>query len=99
MNRLLELIAYLIGSIMAIGAVFGALNTMYSAVSERGREIATLRALGFSGTSVVISVLIEAQLLALLGALFGVVLAQMFFAGQISTVGIPSETIRKSCSR
>jgi len=88
LNRLLELIAYLIGSLMAIGAVFGALNTMYSAVSVRGTEIATLRALGFSGTSVVISVLIEAQLLACVGALFGILVAQLCFNGHvISTVG------------
>ena len=73
---------------MAIGAVFGALNTMYSAVSVRGTEIATLRALGFSGTSVVISVLIEAQLLACVGALFGILVAQLCFNGHvISTVG------------
>ncbi len=87
LNRLLQLIAWLIGAIMAVGAVFSALNTMYSAVSERGVEIATLRALGFSGRSVVVAVLIEAQVLALLGACVGVVLAQMFFAGQtVSTV-------------
>jgi putative ABC transport system permease protein len=86
-NRLLELVAFLIGGIMAVGAVFGALNTMYSAVSIRGTEIATLRALGFSGASVVASVLIEAQLLALAGALIGVVLAHVAFDGHaISTV-------------
>ncbi len=73
---------------MAVGAVFGALNTMYSAVSVRGTEIATLRALGFSGTSVVVSVLIEAELLACIGALVGVLAAQLCFSGQaISTVG------------
>lgn len=88
LNRLLELIAYLIGGIMAVGAIFGALNTMYSAVGTRGVEIATLRALGFSGTSVAVSVLIEAQLLALIGALAGVGLAYAGFNGQlISTVG------------
>jgi putative ABC transport system permease protein len=88
LNRLLELIAYLIGGIMALGAIFGALNTMYSAVSARGTEIATLRALGFSGTSVVISVLIEAQLLALVGSLAGVSLAHILFSGHVvSTVG------------
>jgi putative ABC transport system permease protein len=88
LHRLLELIAWLIGTIMAVGAVFGALNTMYSAVSERGTEIATLRALGFSGTSVVVSLLIEAQLLAMVGACVGVLLAQVFFDGQsVSTVG------------
>jgi putative ABC transport system permease protein len=88
LNRLLELIAYLIGGIMAVGAIFGALNTMYSAVSVRGAEIATLRALGFSGASVIVSVLIEAQLLALIGAVLGVVLAHFCFNGQaISTIG------------
>jgi putative ABC transport system permease protein len=91
LNRLLELIAWLIGGIMAVGAVFSALNTMYSAVSERGVEIATLRALGFSGLSVVVSVLIEALLLALLGACIGVALAQIFFAGQ--TVSTVSDTV------
>jgi putative ABC transport system permease protein len=88
LNRLLELIAWLIGGIMAVGAVFGALNTLYSAVSVRAAEIATLRALGFSGTSVMVSVLIEAQLLACIGALAGVLLAYLCFGGQmISTVG------------
>jgi putative ABC transport system permease protein len=87
-NRLLELIAYLIGAIMAVGAIFGALNTLYSAVSVRGTEIATLRALGFSGASVVVSVLIEALLLALVGAMAGVALAHLGFNGHVvSTVG------------
>jgi putative ABC transport system permease protein len=86
-RRLLEFVAYLVAGIMAIGAVFGALNTMYSAVSVRGAEIATLRALGFSGASVVVSVLIEAQLLALVGAMLGVAIAHVAFNGQaISTV-------------
>src|SRR5262249_42943105 len=60
-------------AIMAIGAVFGALNTMYSAVSERGREIATMRAVGFTGSSVVFSFLVEALLIALVGGLLGCV--------------------------
>ena len=50
--------------VMGIGAVFGALNTMYSAVSERSREVATLRALGFSGSSVVLSFVFEALFIA-----------------------------------
>jgi putative ABC transport system permease protein len=57
--------------IMAIGAVFGALNTMYSAVAERSREIATLRAVGFGASSVVFSFLIEALLISLVGGLLG----------------------------
>ena len=57
--------------VMGIGAVFGALNTMYSAVSERSREVATLRALGFSGSSVVLSFVFEALFIALVGGVVG----------------------------
>lgn len=73
-NRLTTLITVLggiVAAIMAIGAVFGALNTMYSAVAERGREIATMRALGFGGPSVVFSFVIEALLIAFVGGLIG----------------------------
>jgi putative ABC transport system permease protein len=73
-NRLTKLITVLgglVAAIMAIGAVFGALNTMYSAVAERGREIATMRALGFGGPSVVLSFVIEALLIAFVGGLIG----------------------------
>jgi putative ABC transport system permease protein len=73
-NRLTTLITVLggiVAAIMAIGAVFGALNTMYSAVAERGREIATMRALGFGGPSVIFSFVIEALLIALVGGLIG----------------------------
>lgn len=73
-NRLTTLITVLggiVAAIMAIGAVFGALNTMYSAVAERGREIATMRALGFGGPSVVVSFVIEALLIAFVGGLIG----------------------------
>jgi putative ABC transport system permease protein len=75
-NRLTTLITVLgglVASVMAIGAVFGALNTMYSAVAERGREIATMRALGFGGPSVVFSFVIEALLIAFVGGLVGCV--------------------------
>ena len=61
----------LVAGIMAIGAVFGALNTMYSAVAERGREIATMRALGFGGPAVVFSFVIEALLISFVGGLLG----------------------------
>jgi putative ABC transport system permease protein len=85
---MLNLVAYTIGGIMAIGALFGALNTMYSAVSSRSTEIAMLRAIGFGGGAVVVSVLIEALALALLGAVIGVVLAYFGFNGHaISTIG------------
>ena len=80
-TRVIKIVAYVVGGIMAIGAVFSALNTMYSAVSARVREIATLRALGFGATAMVLSVLVEAVLLALLGAVLGAVLAWLFFNG------------------
>ena len=71
----------LIATLMAIGAIFGALNTMYTAVAARTREIATLRALGFGGGPVVVSVLIESLLLALGGGAIGSALAYLAFDG------------------
>jgi putative ABC transport system permease protein len=71
LTTLITVLGGLIAAIMAIGAVFGALNTMYSAVAERGREIATMRALGFGGPSVVFSFVIEALLIAFVGGLLG----------------------------
>lgn len=71
----------LITLIMACGAVFGALNTMYSAVSARTREIATLRALGFKAAPVVISVLVESLSLAVVGGVVGGGLAFLAFDG------------------
>lgn len=73
MTTLITVLGGLVAAVMAIGAVFGALNTMYSAVSERGREIATMRAVGFNGSAVVFSFLIEALLIALVGGLLGCV--------------------------
>ena len=78
---LIEGFGFAVGIIMAIGAVFAALNTMYSAVSARTVEIATLRALGFGGLPVVVSVMIEALLLALLGGLLGGTLVWLVFDG------------------
>jgi putative ABC transport system permease protein len=78
-----------VGSIMALGALFGALNTMYAAVAARMREIATLRAIGFPASVVVASLLIEALLLALTGGVIGAVIASSLFDGRIiSTVAI-----------
>lgn len=71
MTRLITVLGGLVAMIMAVGAVFGALNTMYSAVSERGREIATMRALGFNAYSVVFSFLVEALLISLIGGIVG----------------------------
>lgn len=77
-----------IAIIMGVGAMFGALNTMYAAVAARSREIATLRALGFSGAPVVVSVLLEAMLLALIGGLLGAGIAYSIFDGYtVSTLG------------
>jgi len=71
LTSLITILGGLVAGIMAIGAVFGALNTMYSAVSERGREIATMRALGFGGPAVVFSFVIEALLISFVGGLLG----------------------------
>jgi putative ABC transport system permease protein len=81
LQKFITILGYSVATIMAIGAVFGALNTMYAAVSTRTTEIATLRALGFAATPVVVSVLIEALLLSLLGALLGAGLAYGVFNG------------------
>ena len=75
-------VAYAVGGIMALGALFGALNTLYSAVDARTREIATLRALGFGGAAVAVSVIAEAVLLALAGAAIGIAIAWLLFNGQ-----------------
>ena len=71
----IQFLAYLVAVIMAIGASFGAMNTMYAQVSARTREIATLRALGFSRTVVLASFVIESVALGLLGGLLGAALA------------------------
>lgn len=76
-----------IALLMGIGAVFGAVNTMYTAVAARTREIATLRALGFGGGPVVVSVLAESLVLGLLGGLLGGAIAYLAFNGfQTSTM-------------
>jgi len=78
---LINTFGYSVSVIMAIGAVFAALNTMYTAVSTRTVEIATLRALGFGSLPVVISVMIEALALALLGGLTGALIVVVLFDG------------------
>lgn len=72
-TRLITILGGLVAGIMAIGAIFGALNTMYSAVAERTREIAVMRALGFGAAAVVFSFLIEALLIAFVGGALGCV--------------------------
>lgn len=81
MTKILRIIGITVGAIMAVGAVFGALNTMFAAVATRAREIATLRAIGFRGMPVVVAVMLETTLLALLGGLVGGLLAYLVFNG------------------
>jgi putative ABC transport system permease protein len=73
MTRLITVLGGLVAFVMAIGAIFGALNTMYSAVSERGREIGTMRALGFGAAAVVFSFLVEALFISFIGGAIGCV--------------------------
>jgi putative ABC transport system permease protein len=80
-TRLITTLGYLIAALMAIGAVFGALNTMYSSVAARTREIATLRALGFGSGAVVVSVMIESLALAMIGGGVGALLSYLTFNG------------------
>jgi putative ABC transport system permease protein len=83
----LTMIAYVVGGMMGLGATFGALNTMYTAVSARAMEIATLRAIGFSGAAVAASVLAESLLLAILGTAMGAIAAWIAFNGNFHAVG------------
>jgi len=88
LTRVISILGTVVGTIMAIGAVFGALNTMYAAVAGRAREIATMRALGFRGLPVVVAVMLETMLLALLGGILGAAVAWLLFNGySVSTLG------------
>ncbi len=87
--RLFEFVAYFIGGVMACGAIFGALNSLYASVDARRRDLATLRAIGFGGGPIIASVLIEGMLLALPGALIGAAIAWILFNGHVvSTSGL-----------
>jgi putative ABC transport system permease protein len=79
LTRLIDTLGLIIAALMAIGAVFGALNTMYSAVAARTREIATLRALGFGRSAIVVSLMLESLVLALAGGCLGGGLAYLAF--------------------
>ena len=81
LSDLINVLGYTVATFMAVGATFGALNCMYSAIASRQVEIATLRAIGFGGTPVVISVMIEALLLSLLGGAVGGALAYVYCDG------------------
>jgi putative ABC transport system permease protein len=93
MTRLIQTIGFGIAVLMGIGAVFGAILTMYTAVATRAREIATLRALGFNTTSVLISVLIESLGLGAIGGAIGAAAAYVAFNGyQTSTMNFQTFT-------
>jgi putative ABC transport system permease protein len=79
LTKFIQTIGYFIAAMMALGAIFGALNTMYGAVSARTREIATLRALGFGAGPVVLSILLESLALALVGGTGGAAAAYFAF--------------------
>lgn len=81
LTKFIETIGFFIAAMMALGAIFGALNTMYSAISARTREIATLRALGFGAGPVVLSVMLESLAIALVGGAFGGLVAYFAFNG------------------
>jgi putative ABC transport system permease protein len=88
LTRLIRILGVAIAAIMGVGAVFGALNTMYTSVSTRSREIATLRAIGFAATPVVIAVMLESAVLALLGGAIGAALSWLMFDKYtVSTLG------------
>ena len=86
-TALFSTLAYAIGTIMAIGALFGCLNTMYAAVAARAREIATLRAIGFNAFPVAVSVILEAMVLAVAGALIGAAIAWALYDGKRDALG------------
>lgn len=79
--KVIRVVGLTVGIIMAVGAVFGALNCMFAAVAGRAREIATLRAIGFRGLPVVVSVMLETMLLALAGGVLGALVAWLVFNG------------------
>jgi putative ABC transport system permease protein len=87
LTGVLDFVAYLVGAVMALGALFAAVNTLYSAVDARRREIATLRAIGFGGFPVLVSVVGEAIALAVPGALAGGLLAWILVNGREAEVG------------
>jgi putative ABC transport system permease protein len=91
LQRVIRTVGFAIAALMGLGAIFGAVNTMYNAVASRGREIATLRALGFGSLPVVVSVLAEALLLSVVGGIVGGLVAWAAFDGfQTSTMNFQS---------
>ncbi len=85
LSTVIQVVGKTVGIIMAIGAVFGALNCMFAAVASRKREIATLRAIGFRGLPVVVSVMLETMVLALAGGVLGAVIVWLAFNGHTAS--------------
>lgn len=85
LKGILDFVSYFVGTIMAAAATVGAANSLYAIADGRRRELATLRAVGFRGTPIILSVLTEAMLLALPGALIGAFLAWLAFNGMLAS--------------
>lgn len=83
---MITVLGYLVAFVMGVGAVFGALNTMYSAIAARTCEIATLRALGFSGGEVMVSMVVESLVIAAIGGVLGCVIVQPINGFTTSTI-------------
>ncbi len=91
LSKFIKIVGYPLAILMAIGAVFGAINTMYTSVSTRTREIATLRAIGFGALPVAISTLVESLILSFIGGLIGSILVYVVFNGYtVSTLNFAS---------
>jgi putative ABC transport system permease protein len=86
LSSLLDFVAYFVGTVMASGAIFGALNSLYASVDARRREIATLRAIGFNSGPIILSVLLEGMVLSLPGAFLGALIAWVLFNGNVVDV-------------
>jgi putative ABC transport system permease protein len=94
MTDLINFVGYPLTVLMSIGAIFGALNTMYSSISARSKEIATLRAIGFRPMSILVSVIIESGTLAIIGGVIGGALAWLFLNGfTVSTLNAASFSV------
>lgn len=91
MSTFIKAIGYPLAMLMALGAIFGAINTMYTSVSTRTREIATLRAIGFGAFPVAFSTLVESLVLAIMGGIIGSVVVYLIFNGYtVSTLNFAS---------
>lgn len=91
LSQFIKVVGYPLAIIMALGAIFGAINTMYTSVSNRTREIATLRALGFGSIPVAVSTLVESLVLALVGGVIGSLVVYLIFNGYtVSTLNFAS---------